>query len=161
MPEITVLGWFHTVMGAAALISGAIALLRFNEITLRSRSGQIYLILTFLTAATALFIFQHGAFGPAHGLAVLTLLALATGTVASVTNLFGRWSRYVRAISYTATLLFHSIPAVTDALLRLPVGNPVATTLEDPLLRTCYAVLLVLFLVGIAAQLRWIKRQQV
>jgi hypothetical protein len=90
----------------------------------------------------------------------MTLLALVIGTVAATTKLFGRLSRYVRAVSYSATLLFHSIPAVTDGLLRLPVGDPFATSIEDPVLRTSYVTLLVLFLVGVSLQLRWIYRQQ-
>lgn len=160
MPEITALGWFHTAMGIVALASGGFALVRFREITPHSRAGQIYLATTLITAVTALAIFQHGGFGPAHGLAVLTLLALAGGTIAAMTNLFGGLSRYVRAIGYSSTLLFHSIPAVTDALMRLPVGDPVLTSIEDPLLKRCYLVLLALFVVGMVLQLRWIYRQE-
>ena len=160
MPEISALGWFHTGLGIVALVSGVIALAKYKEITLHTRSGQIYLAATLITAATALGIFQHGGFGAGHALALMTLLALATGTVASTTKLFGVLSRYVRAISYSATLLFHSIPAVTDGLLRLPVGDPVVTSIDDPTLRMCYLVLLVLFLVGISLQLRWIYRQR-
>jgi uncharacterized membrane protein len=160
MPEIIPLGWLHTVMGIIALISGVVALVKYKEITPQTRSGQIYLVTTLITAGTALAIFQHGAFGPAHGLAVMTLAALAVGTVASTTNLFGKLSRYVRAVSYSATLLFHSIPAVTDSLMRLPVGDPVLTSIEDPVLKMCYAVLLFLFLVGVSLQLRWVYRQR-
>ena len=160
MPEIIPLGWFHTAMGIIALISGVVALVNYKEITPQTRSGQIYLVTTLITAGTALAIFQHGAFGPAHGLAVMTLAALAVGTVASTTNLFGKLSRYVRAVSYSATLLFHSIPAVTDSLMRLPVGDPVLTSIEDPVLKMCYAVLLFLFLVGVSLQLRWVYRQR-
>ncbi len=159
MPEITPLGWLHTVLGAVAIISGIIALVKHKEITLQTRSGQVYLAATLITAATALGIFQHGTFGPGHMLAVMTLLALAVGTLASLSGIFGKLSRYVRAISYSATLLFHSIPAITDGLLRLPVGNPVLTSIEDPVLKICYLVLLVLFLIGISLQLRWIQRQ--
>lgn len=161
MPEIIPLGWFHTAMGIIALISGVFALARYKEIVLQTRSGQIYLVTTLITAGTALAIFQHGAFGPAHGLAVMTLAALAVGTVASTTNLFGKLSRYVRAVSYSATLLFHSIPAVTDTLMRLPVGDPVLTSIEDPVLKMCYAALLFLFLVGVSLQLRWVYKQRV
>ncbi len=160
MPDITPLGWLHTFLGTVALVSGAIALIRFKEITLQTRSGQIYLAATLITAATALAIFQQGSFGPGHALAVMTLLALAVGTVAGTTNLFGKFSRYVRAVSYSATLLFHSIPAVTDGLLRLPAGDPVLTSIDDPFLRMCYLGLMLLFLVGISLQLRWIYRQR-
>jgi len=160
MPEMTPLGWFHTAMGIVALVSGGYTLARFREITLQSRSGQIYLATTLITAGTALAIFQHGVFGPGHALAVLTLLALVAGTTAATTKLFGKLSRYLRAASYSVTLLFHSIPAVTDGLMRLPVGDPVVATIEDPILGMCYASLLVLFLVGISLQLRWIYRQR-
>ncbi len=159
MPEIIPLGWFHTSIGIIARLSGGFTLDRFKEITLQTRSGQIYLVTTLITAGTALAIFQRGEFGPGHTLAVMTLLALAVGTVAATTKLFGISSRYVQAVSYSATLLFHCIPAVTDGLMRLPVGDPVLTSIEDPILKMCYLVLLVLFLVGISLQLRWIYRQ--
>ena len=160
MPEMTPLGWFHTILGVTALVSGVYTLAKFKELTLQTRSGQIYLVATLITAGTALAIFQHGGFGPAHGLAVMTLLALTVGTVAATTNLFGKLSRYVQAFSYTATLLFHSIPAVTDSLMRLPVGDPVLTSIEDPILKMCYLALLVAFLIGVSLQFRWIYRQR-
>lgn len=160
MPEITPLGWFHTLMGIVALLSGGYALARFKEITPGTKSGQIYLTTTLVTAGTALAIFQHGGFGPAHGLAVLTLIALAIGSLAAMTNLFGGFSRYVRAIGYTSTLLFHCIPAVTDALMRLPVGDPFLTSVEDPFLKKCYLALLLIFGIGLSLQLRWIARQR-
>ena len=146
-------------MGIVALVSAVIALAKHKEITFATRSGLIYLAATLITAATALAIFQHGGFGPAHGLAVLTLGALLVGTTAATTRLFGGLSRYVQALSFTATLLFHAIPAVTDALMRLPPGDPILDSIEDPLLRMCYLGLLVAFLIGVSLQLRWIHRQ--
>jgi len=159
MPEMSPLGWFHTLIGVTALISGGFTLAKYKEILLQKRSGQVYLVTTLITAGTALAIFQRGEFGPGHALAVMTLLALAVGAVAEKRKLFGTSSRYVQAVSYSATLLFHSIPAITDGLMRLPVGDPVLTSIEDPILRMCYLVLLVLFLLGISLQLRWIYRQ--
>lgn len=159
MPEIIPLGWLHTAMGIIALLSGAFTLAKFKEILLDKRSGQVYLATTLVTAATALFIFQRGEFGPGHALAVMTLLALAVGTVAATMKPFGRWSRHLQALSYSATLLFHCVPAVTDGLLRLPVGDPVLTSIEDPVFRVLYLGLMVLFLVGVSLQMRWIHRQ--
>ena len=51
------------------------------------------------------------------------------------------------------------IPAITDGLLRLPVGNPVLSSIDDPVLKMCYLALLGIFLVGVTLQLRWIQRQ--
>ena len=159
MPEIIPIGWFHIAMGIIALFSGGFTLVRYKEISLQTRSGQIYLVTTLITAGTALAIFQRGEFGPGHALAVMTLVALAVGTVAATMKPFGKLSRHVQAVSYSATLLFHGIPAVTDGLLRLPVGNPVLTSIEDPTLKVCYLGLLAIFLIGIGLQLRWIHRQ--
>ena len=158
MPEITPLGWLHTILGTVAIVSGIYTLARYKEITLEKRSGVIYLLTTLVTAATAFGIFQHGGFGPGHALGVATLLALAVGTVAAKTAVFGGLSRHFQALSYSATLLFHCIPAITDGLMRLPIGDPVVTSVEDPLLKKCYLVLAVLFLIGISLQLRWISR---
>lgn len=159
MPEMIPLGWFHTAIGVIALGSGGFTLAKFKEISLQTKSGQIYLATTLITAVTALAIFQRGEFGPGHALAVMTLLALALGTVAATLKPFGKFSRHIQAISYSGTLLFHCIPAVTDGLMRLPVGDPVLASIEDPVLKVCYLGLLIIFLVGISFQLRWINRQ--
>jgi uncharacterized membrane protein len=159
MPEITLLGWFHTAIGITALVSGFYTLAKRKEITLQARAGQIYLVATLITALSALGIFQHGNFGAAHGLAILTLIGLAIGTLAATTGVFGKLSRYVQAAGYSATLLFHMIPAVTDFLLRIPVGDPFLTSIEDPILKMSYLVLLVLFLVGLSFQFVWIRKQ--
>ena len=159
MPEITLLGWFHTIIAIIALITGVYSLAKFKVIQLKDKTGMIYLICTFIAAATALMIYQHGGFGAAHGLAVLTLLALAVGAIAEKFNLFGKLSKYIQTISYSATFLFHMIPAITDGLMRLPVGDPVVTSIEDPLLRGFYLAFLVTYLVGVTFQLLWLKKQ--
>ena len=160
MPEIIPLGWFHTFTGIVALISGAVTLFRFKEISYRHRSGAIYLIATLVTAVTALMIYQHGMFGVAHIMAVAALVALTAGMLAEAKNMFGRWSRHIQAFSFSATLLFHCLPAVTDALLRLPVGDPVLTSITDPIMQMSHLALFVMFLVGVSIQLRWVHRQQ-
>jgi len=159
VPEIIPLGWFHTIVGIIALGSGALTLIKFKEISPRNRSGQIYLVTTLITAVTALAIYQHGGFGVAHALAVITLVALGIGMLAATTNVLGQLSRYVQAVFFSATLLFHCIPAVTDGLMRLPVGDPVVTEIEDPLLRMCYLALLGLYVIGVISQMLWIRRQ--
>ena len=159
MPEMIPLGWFHTAIGVIALGSGGFTLAKFKELSLQTKSGQIYLATTLITAVTALAIFQRGEFCPGHALAVMTLLALALGTVAATLKPFGKFSRHIQAISYSGTLLFHCIPAVTDGLMRLPVGDPILKSIKDPVLGMCYLGLLVIFLVGISFQLRWIHRQ--
>ena len=160
MPEITLLGWIHTGIAVIALISGFYSLIAFKVITWDRRPGQIYLICTLITAVTALMIYKHGGFGPGHGLAILTLLALAGGMLVTKISLFGALAVYLQTLFYSATLLFHMIPAITDGLLRLPAENPVLTDPKDPLLGKFYLAFFVVFVVVFVLQVLWLRKQK-
>ena len=159
MPEMIPLGWFHTILGIAAVLSGFYTIIKYRVITLEQRSGKLYALLTLIVAGTALGIYNQGGFGIAHILAVLTLAALACGVIMEKTHLFGSVSKYFQALGYTSTLLFHMIPAITDFLRRLPVGDPFIDTLEDPLLQQFHLAFLLLFVIGLIAQFLWLKKR--
>lgn len=159
MPEMIPLGWFHTVLGVGAVVSGFYTLIKYRIISTEQRSGKLYALLTLVVAGTALGIYNQGGFGIAHILAVLTLAALACGVIMEKTNLFGALSKYFQALGYTSTLLFHMIPAITDFLRRLPIGDPFIDTLEDPLLRQFHLAFLMLFVVGLMAQFVWLRKR--
>jgi uncharacterized membrane protein len=154
----TTFGVFHTVAGLVALFCGFVALARDKEISAANRLGQAYLIATLITAVTALGIFHHGGWSPPHVLAVLTLVALAVGTAAATSSLFGRASRYVQTVSYSSTILFHMIPGVTETSTRLPPSAPLVASREAPVLQVTYLVMLAALLVGIALQVRRLRR---
>ena len=158
MPEMIPLGWFHTILGIGALMSGVYTLIKYRVVTLAHRSGKLYALLTLIVAGTALGIYNQGGFGIAHNLAVLTLVALAGGVMMEKTRLFGSFSKYCQALGYSSTLLFHMIPAITDFLRRLPVGDPFIDTLEDPLLRQFHLAFLAIFVVGVIAQVLWLRK---
>jgi len=158
MPEISLLGWFHTVIAIIALITGFYSLAKYKVILLEKLTGKIYLICTLLAALTALAIYRHGGFGAAHGLAVLTLAALLVGYLAAKFQLFGKLSIYIQATSFSATFLFHMIPAITDGLMRLPVDAPIVTSIEDPLLKGFYLTFLVIYVVGLVFQILWLRK---
>jgi uncharacterized membrane protein len=160
MGGLSPLGVIHTAVSLVALICGFAVLARDREISPKNRLGQTYLVATLLTAATALGIFRHGGFGPPHVLALLTLAALAVGASASYSGFFGGASRYVQAVCYSATFLFHLIPGFTETLTRLPAGAPIAASAEAPLLKTIDAALLALFLLGLVAQILWLRASQ-
>ena len=157
MPEMIPLGWFHTILGIGAVVSGFYTLIKYRVVSLTHRSGKLYVLLTLIVAGTALGIYNQGGFGIAHNLAVLTLVALAGGVVLEKTRLFGSFSKYCQALGYSSTLLFHMLPAITDFLRRLPVGDPFIDTLEDPLLRQFHLAFLAIFVVGVIAQMLWLR----
>ena len=161
MPEITLLGWIHTGIAIVALVAGFYTLAVYKVIRPSQRTGRLYLICTLIAAVTALMIYKHGGFGPAHGLAVLTLLALAAGFIVTRIPAITQSAKYLEAFFFSGTLLFHMIPAITDGLLRLPVGSPILTNPLDPMLRKFYLVFLLIFVVGYVLQFRWLKRQAI
>lgn len=154
---LTTLGVFHTVISLVALVCGIWVLARDKEISAKNGLGQIYLVGTFISAATGLFIFQRGGFGPPHVFSILTLLALAVGTVAATSGLFGAASRYIQAISYSSTIFFHLVPGIVETTTRLPRGAPLVASPEAPVLQGAILVLLVLLIIGLTLQLRWLR----
>ena len=158
MPAMTLLGWFHTIMGITAILLAVAALYRHGLIRAADREGAGYLVITVIVAGSALGIYNQGGFGVAHYLAVLTLVAAVGGFVLERFNLFGRFSPYFQAIAYSATILFHMIPAITDFLRRLPVGDPFIDSFDSPVLRGFHLAFLGLYVLGVGVQIFKLKR---
>ena len=159
MPEMTLLGWFHTVLGVVALVTAFYTLFKYEMISLSNRSGKLYVLVTIVVAGSALGIYNQGGFGVAHWLAVLTLAAVSGGIIMEKLRLFGRFSIYFQALGYSSTLLFHMIPAITDFLRRLPLGDPFVDSFSDPLVVGFHKLFLLIFVVAMAVQLRWLSKR--
>jgi uncharacterized membrane protein len=149
---LTPLGTFHTAISLIALGAGLVALVRDKQISSRNLVGKIYVVTTVITCLTAFGIFQHGGFGKAHVLAIITLVVLGVAWVAGNSTVFGRASRYVETVSYSATFLFHMIPAITEASTRLPPGEPLVASADAPALQAAAGVLFIVFLIGATLQ---------
>jgi hypothetical protein len=50
------------------------------------------------------------------------------------------------------------IPAITDFLRRLPVGDSFVDSFDDPLVLGFHKAFLLIYVVGIIIQMRWLKR---
>ena len=161
MPEMTLLGWFHTIMGVLAVFSGFYALYKYKVISSEQNIGRLYILVTLIVAGSALGIYNQGGFGLAHILAVLTLISLSGGYIMERYKWFGSFSKYFQALGYTSTLLFHMIPAITDFLRRLPLGDPFIDSFEDPLLMNFHLSFLIIYILIIITQIIWLKRQTV
>jgi uncharacterized membrane protein len=154
---LTPLGMIHTAISLVALAAGLIAFIRDKEISPKNDIGKIYVIATVLTCLTALGIFQHGGFGKPHALAIITLVVLGVAAVAGNTPLYGRASPYVETVSYSATFLFHMIPGATETVTRLPLGAPLVTNPEAPVLQAAAAAFFVAFLIGATLQVQRLR----
>lgn len=66
MPEMSPFGWFHTIMGIVALLSGGYSIIKYKIIESKNTSAKIFLSTTVITAVSALMIYKQGGFGIAH-----------------------------------------------------------------------------------------------
>lgn len=159
MYGLTSLGVVHTLISLIAVAAGVWALARHKEIALARPPGKTYVVTTLLTALTGLGIYQHGGFGPPQVLSILTIPALAAGAAIELKGLLGAWSRQAQAIAYTTTMLFHMIPAFTETLTRVPLGAPLLPNAEAPEFKPIYGTLMLIYVVGLVLQLRWLRGQ--
>jgi len=156
MLGLTTLGIIHTAISLVALAAAIVALARDKQIATGNTVGKVYLYATILTCLTGFGIFQHGGFGKPHMLGIITLVVLAVAVQASRGG-FGGKSRYVEVVSYSLTVFFHMIPAVTETTTRLPLGAPLLPNAEAPELQTAAGVMFLIFLVGAVLQVRRLK----
>ncbi len=154
---LTPLGIFHTALSVVAVVAGLIALLRDGRISPANPVGRVYIISTVITCLTAFGIFQHGGFNKAHALGIITLVVLGIAWIAGHSTLFGRASRYVETVSYSATFLFNLIPGITETSTRLPPGAPLLPNADAPALQVATGVLFVLFLIVAVLQVRALR----
>ncbi len=161
MPPMTALGWFHTVMGMLAIGTAVFTLRRHHFISSANVSGRVYLLITLIVAGSALMIYNQGGFGVGHLLAVMTLGALGAGVLLERHPLAGAYSIYLQTAAYSATLLFHMVPAITDFLRRLPVGDPFAASLDAPLVRGFHLAFLAMFALGLLWQWRALSSRNI
>ena len=56
MPEMTLLGWFHTILGILAVLSGFYTIYKYKVISSEVGSGKLYVLVTLLVAGLALGI---------------------------------------------------------------------------------------------------------
>jgi len=158
MTGLTPLGIIHTAISLVALAAGIVALVRDKEISPRSFVGKLYIWTTVLTCLTGFPIMQHGGLGKPHALGITTLVVLVVAALAGKSK-FGRASRYVEVVSYSATFFFHWIPTVVETTTRLPVGAPLITNRDGPELQAATGVLFLLFLIGATLQVRRLRAQ--
>jgi len=158
MLGLTTLGLLHTAVSLVAVAAGALALLRQGAITGRTQLGQVYVITTVITCLTGFGIFQHGGFGKPHALGLLTLIVLALAWWMEHGAAASAWARIVATVAYSASFLFHLIPAITETSTRLPLGAPLLASAEAPELKAATGVLALLFLAGAAWQVLRMRR---
>lgn len=156
---LSTLGVVHTAFALVALVCGYAMLIRFGRISAELRFGNTYIVCTAITCLTSLGIFMHGGFNVAHGLGLLTLVVLGVAVAAGRSRGHSRLATCIEVVGLSLTLFLHMIPGLTETFTRIPSGAPLFSGPDDPKLQRVVGVVLLLFVIIIALQLRHIWRK--
>ena len=150
-------GWVHTLGSLPAIPLAAYMFARHGRIVPRSRPGTFYFVSMAIGAATV-FLVAHQPVSYAVG--VVTLLLLLAGYGVGLTPRLGRAGVYIETICLTLTVFLLMVPTVSETLRRVPDGHPFVTDLKSPLLIGAQVGLLVALIVGLTAQVIYLRRQK-
>ena len=105
-------------------------------------------------------LYKNGGFNLAHLLAILTLIAIFLGMASEKYSFFGL-SKYVQAMSYTGSILFHLIPGIAEVNKRLPLNSPMGLSVDDPINMQYYLIFTMVCGVTILGQWLYIWKKKV
>jgi hypothetical protein len=159
MISLSTLGAIHTIISIAAIIYAFIAFAKYGKIIPGTRAGNYYTILTIFACLTAFGLSKAGGFNPGHGLAIMILVFLGISWLLKTNR--KPWAAYLQTFLMTTTLLLSLIPAVNETLTRVPLGHPLATDITSPAIQNTLKGLLVIYFLGLIAQIWYIRRQKV
>ena len=143
---ISYLGWFHTILGIAAIVIGLYLLIRDRFIFMDTKLANFYLLSTVITCASSFLLYgATGFFNTAHWLSVITILAVFFALALQRFNIFGFLTVYFKQLALTGTVFFSMLPTTAEILQRLPPSNPMVDSIEDPLVLKFYMAYVVLF----------------
>lgn len=143
------LGIFHTTIGVIPIGAALTSFVKFTKINLAALSGKIYLYGTLITSLTALGISTHGGFNPGHAFSLLIIILVVIASFLFYKRRGNNSVRYFENFLLSFSLFLSLIPTVNETLTRIPIGQPLAKDLTDPVIAKSLLVIFIVFL-GIA-----------
>jgi uncharacterized membrane protein len=156
---ISLIGWFHTIVGIAGILTGIYLLVRYKFINIWSGLGMFYIICTLLASSSSFFIFSAtGSFNDAHLLSLLTILAIIAAFILDRFNLFSLLTKYLKELALSVTILFSMLPTTAEVLQRLPPNDPFVDSIYDPLIMNFYMSYVLIYAIFAIYQIFLINR---
>jgi len=153
---ISPLGLVHTLGSLPAIPVAAYMFICNGRIVPQSKLGTIYFI-SMLVGASTVFLVGHEPVSYVIG--ALTIILLLIGFGIGRTKILGRAAKYVETISLSLTAFLLMLPTATETLRRVPDGHPLVTDLKSPLLIGVQASLLLILIIGLIAQIIYLRKQ--
>jgi hypothetical protein len=154
---ISPLGWVHTIGSLPAIPTAVYVFARYGRIVPRSKAGVVYFLSMLLGGVTVFFVARQPV---SDIIGAVTLLLLFVGYAVGRLPTPARVAVYVETISLTLTAFLLAVPSVTETLRRVPDGHPWITDPKSPVLLETQGVLVIALIVGVAAQLIYLRRQR-
>ncbi|MBT1696729.1 hypothetical protein KK083_07580 [Fulvivirgaceae bacterium PWU4] len=140
------LGIFHTTIGVIAIGAALTSFVKFAKINLAARSGKIYLYGTLITSLTALGISRHGGFNPGHAFSLLIIIVVAIASFLFYKRSGNNSVRYFENFLFSFSLFLSLIPTVNETLTRIPIAQPLAKDITDPVIAKSLLGIFIVFL---------------
>jgi hypothetical protein len=154
---ISPLGWVHTLGSLPAIPLAVYMIARYGRIVPRSIPGAVYFVSMLIGAATV-FLVAHEPVS--YAIDTLTIVLLLAGYGVGRLPSLGRAARYIETICLSLTVFLLMLPTVTETLRRVPDGHPLVTDLKSPLLLGSQASLLVMLIIGVTAQIIYLRKER-
>ena len=155
LPELSALGWFHTLGSLPALPIGLLLLLRHGRIDPAGGWGKLYLLFMFTGAISGVLVIRDA---PGVLISILSLGSLLVGSTVRFASLLGRHRPWIETVAMSTSFFTLLLPSLTETLTRLPAGNPVADSPQAPLVVALQLGLLIALVVGVTLQLLRLRR---
>lgn len=153
---ISPLGWLHTLGSLPAIPLALYMFARHGRIVPRSGAGLGYFVSMLLGAGTVFLVARQPV---SNAIAVVTLVLLVVGYGVGRIGALGRARVYLETILLSLTAFLLMLPTVTEVLRRVPDGHPLVTDLQAPLLVGAQGSLLLALVLGVTAQVVYLRRQ--
>ena len=159
--HLSTVGYVHTFFGLVGVVLAFYMLIRHRKIDPKSSAGMAYFVAVTVSCILVLALPRNPPdLNPVPGyvLTLLTLTCLFLGFFIRFIRI--RASRFLEVLGLSGSLFFSMVPAINETLTRLPVGGPLASSPQDPLVLKSLGVLAILFAVLCVAQIANIRKSE-
>lgn len=154
---ISPIGWLHTLGSLPAIPLAIYMLIKHGRIAPETAAGRAYFAFMLLGVLTVYPIAHQ----PVSSIiATITLALLLVGYGISRIPRTGQALKYVQTISLSITVFLLFVPSVSETLRRLPVGDPIAKGMQDPILLGAQGLLFLALVIGVALQVRVLYKRR-
>lgn len=154
---ISPLGWLHTLGSLPAIPLAAYMLARYGRIAPETGAGRAYFWFMLLGVLTV-YPIAHQPISVIIATITLVMLLLGYG-ISKWPGAHGFWA-YLQTIALSISVFLLLVPTVSETLRRLPVGDPIAKDLKDPVLLGAQGALFLALMIGIPLQLLALYRRR-